>query len=173
MESKAESRCWQMRENDAQEVRILHGKNRILLGVGDGEEGLAGQWWERRCECDPWKRSSSTKPGWSNWLDSIYLLDWTKEKATQFGKTKLLEVPVAGGNWLTGRKSSVSANVETHFQQLLMTTYDLLCFSLPAITISMTSSPSTSCNVHFHIVRTRSVLALLWRALDPMWSGAE
>lgn len=113
MESKAESRCWQMRENDAQEVRILHDKNQILLGVGDGKEGLAGQWWGRKCECDPWKTSSSTKPGWSNWLDSIHLLDWTKEKATEFGKTKLLEVLVAGGNRLTGRAQSVPMQKHT------------------------------------------------------------
>lgn len=40
-------------------------------------------------------------------------LDWTQEKATEFGETKLCEVPSGWGYRLTRRKNSVWVDAET------------------------------------------------------------
>lgn len=58
------------------------------------EEGAAGWQWGRKCECDPGR--SSTKQEWSNWLSTRFILDWTQERATEFGETKLLRFPKIG-----------------------------------------------------------------------------
>lgn len=40
-------------------------------------------------------------------------LDWTQERATEFGETKLCEVPSGWGYRLTRRKNSVWVDAET------------------------------------------------------------
>lgn len=92
---------------------------------GNGEEEPAGRRWGSKCECEPWKRTSSTKQGWSN---SISTWDWTQEKAPDFGKKwNFLRFQWLHGNTLTGGKNSVRANTETP----PAATDDLLWPSLP------------------------------------------
>lgn len=109
MKSVSESRCWQVRESDAQVVKLLPNwywtiKTRFYWGKGlekGDSRAVVGEEWGMW----PLEKQQEHKR-WSSWLNSIY-------GATEFGETKLLEVPNGWGSILTGGKNSVVADTET------------------------------------------------------------